>query len=125
MINWLKNNKLSLTIGLFIVIISIVPSSGLPRYNIAFADKIVHIAMYFTLTLAFFIDHFIITGNIKPKFKRIVAIVLLTMVVGILLETIQSLLPERSASFNDILANFAGVLLATLLIFIIYTIKRQ
>lgn len=54
MINWLKNNKLSLTIGLFIVIISIVPSSGLPRYNIAFADKIVHIAMYFTLTLAFF-----------------------------------------------------------------------
>lgn len=81
--------------------------------------------MYFSLTLAFFADHLIATGNIKPKFKRIVAIVVFTMVVGILLEITQSLLPERSASFYDILANFAGILLAIFLISIISAVKRN
>lgn len=125
MINWLINNKFSLIVGLLIVIMSVVPPSGLPRYNIAFTDKIVHITMYFSLTLAFFADHLIATGNIKPKFKRIVAIVVFTMVVGILLEITQSLLPERSASFYDILANFAGILLAIFLISIISAVKRN
>ncbi len=120
MFKWLKNNKLSAVIGIFVVVMSVMPSSGFGQYALPFTDKIVHIVMYFLFGSALMIDRWQRRQLIDYKLQTIVFVLLFTFVFGLSLEVVQWFLPYRSASGFDILANIVGTVLALVALFIGY-----
>ena len=78
----------------FILSIIKVPQTNAPE----FTDKIVHTVMYFFCTAAFY-------------FIGIKRFVIISIAYGTIIELIQYLLPWRSFSFYDIIANCIGAML--------------
>jgi glycopeptide antibiotics resistance protein len=99
-----------------ILILSIMPSDSnneLPRFWFQGMDKIIHLGMYFLLTLSFLRDHY------KNKQKK--PLITFLIALGILLfslcmELIQHyLIYTRSGDILDALANLSGILIALLI----------
>lgn len=89
--------------------------------NFISLDKVVHFAMYFSLTFLWMIDlikqyHFKSFRYYANKVSLIFSVLL-----GLILELIQlKLLPERSFDYYDILANTLGAVGALIFFRIIY-----
>ena len=102
-----------------------MPSSGLPSYGIRFADKIVHIVMYFAFTVAFLIDGFCRIGRVYLSSRTIWQTATIAIALGVAMEAVQWALPYRTASIYDIVANTIGTAWGIFAIFTIHLISNK
>lgn len=98
--------------GLFIALAILLPGDELPRFvhRLAHLDKIIHGALFAILS---FLMCIALWKKIKKNSLGVVTILGATT-YGVVLEITQSIIPKRSLDINDIIANFAGVLLGYL-----------
>ena len=97
-----------------IIFLSLYPSSKLPKVPLfPHVDKVIHICMYFVLTL-FLVRPFQTTGARFPYFYS----VLTCAIVGGMLEICQAVFTtSRSGSWLDEVANISGAILGALLFY--------
>jgi VanZ family protein len=98
---------------------SSVPSDAFPKLEFEFADKFVHLTVYFALFLSAFYSF-----NNQKKFNFIRENVLasslfFSVLYGALDEIHQLFVPGRSCDIYDWLADVAGVILAIIVLLII------
>ncbi|MCP5444980.1 MAG: VanZ family protein [Chromatiaceae bacterium] len=87
-------------------------------------DKIVHFLVFSLLT--FLIYKLVYFFGIKINWSHLLTVTIVVTGIGLVDELIQSLNPDRLPSFLDLLADFAGVLAVTLLMFRkIYSTKKN
>lgn len=79
------------------------PNTGFLISTLFVSDKEAHFLFFLYFTLYLTIEH---NGLYKPA--------LLSLLVGITIECLQSFMPGRSFDFNDILTNSIGILVALL-----------
>ena len=89
-----------------VVVLSLMSDPANVRLNIPFEDKVYHMLAYFTL-MAWFSQIY------HDRLRRNLFAVLF-IIMGVLLEYLQSFEPSRFAEFGDMLANTAGVALGYL-----------
>ena len=121
----LCKRRFTIAVGVLIVILSVMPSSGLPSYGIRFADKIVHIVMYLAFTVAFLVDGFCRIGCVYLSSRSLWQAVTIAIVLGVAMEAVQWALPYRTASIYDIVANTIGTALGIFAIFTIHLISNK
>lgn len=101
------NRRIHLALGLLAlcgVFIGSVTTSPFPDTSLALnSDKVVHLLAYGGLSLWF-------AQIVTAKRYHYLAVGLFSY--GAMIEWVQSLLPHRSASLLDLLANFTGIVLA-------------
>lgn len=103
---------LSIIVILSIIYLSTVSGSQLPPPPFAHVDKAVHLLLYFTLGVAFFID----TRHKKwQTIHKLLLCFFLCFIIGSSMEVIQHFLPYRSFSLWDMLANTIGSILALIM----------
>lgn len=105
---------IAITFTIFLTVSSLVSLSGIKTISISIAnfDKIVHFLLYFVLTLTWF---FATQHQLKTKKEKLILSIAL-IGYGIIIEALQGgMTTHRQADFYDILANAAGVLIATTL----------
>lgn len=97
-----------------ILYLSLASGDALPKSTIHFenADKLVHCAMYFTLTAAFAWD---MRRSGVAGIRSLVLAATLPIVYGGAIELIQPYFPPRTAEWADLLADATGAWLATIL----------
>ncbi|MDR1591767.1 MAG: VanZ family protein [Prevotellaceae bacterium] len=100
------------TIALAVVMLSVIPVTSLPDAGGIFLDKMVHTVMYAGLTLAFCFD---LTRNSNRRLtvKQFVGVFLFGVIFGLIIELLQSVIPYRSADFQDCLANAIGAFIGS------------
>ena len=125
MCNSLSSRRFTIAVGVLIVVLSVMPSSGLPSYGIRFADKIVHIVMYLAFTVAFLVDGLCRIGRIYLSSRSLWQAATIAIVLGVVMEAIQWALPYRTASIYDIVANTIGTALGIFAIFTIHLISNK
>ena len=101
--------------SVFITVISLKESEGLSNILIPFSDKVLHLSAYIVLTVLW--SKYLTVLNPKTKTSKVLIIVLLFLTVyGIIIEVLQSQLTvTRMSEFNDIVANFSGIVIGILI----------
>ncbi|WP_052345498.1 VanZ family protein [Alkaliflexus imshenetskii] len=107
--------KLTITVGAFILILSLIQSSNVPSSNFwdfRGSDKIVHFLMYFSLSFVLFFERnrtrIWKQTDLKPKNN--IWHILALIATGGIIEILQPLLSNRSCEYFDFIANTLGVL---------------
>lgn len=96
---------------LFLTLASVSPTSDLPKIDIPWLDKIVHVLLYLILT-ALWLSFGYVRSSFRFSLKIIVLILIACFGYGIVIEVIQEQFTTfRNADLNDIAANFVGVIL--------------
>lgn len=90
------------TLTLAIVVVSLLPGDQLPQSPMQYTDKLVHMAMYTALALAFRWAY-----GYNRRWMLIVP-----LVVGSMTEVAQHFVPMRSMSLGDMVANCIGIAFA-------------
>ena len=94
----------------FITIAFFTPINELPNIN-SINDKLIHILLFAVLTLIWLLYYFI-RNRALIFLKNVLAILLLCLIYGIIIEIIQHwLIVSRQADSFDILANTLGTLI--------------
>ena len=88
-----------------LIILSLVPLSSIESPGNT--DKIAHFIAYLILSVLVYF----ISGSLKQKVYLFISVI----VIGIVLESIQNLIPGRSFSYFDMLGNVAGAVFGYLL----------
>jgi hypothetical protein len=97
--------RLIFFLNIFVILFfSLKPADTL--LNLGSTDKISHFSAYFSLSLLFCI--------LQPKCKKRVLFVVLAICSGILIEVIQSHIPNRDMSWLDALTNSLGLISANI-----------
>ena len=108
----LKKNIFSLITALIILYLSLAPSDTFNKvsvFDLPFIDKIVHLCMYFGLTIVLLYEN----RSMMKRTKNLFLLSIIPFVYGILMEFLQSWLTEtRHAEFFDALFDLFGILLA-------------
>jgi len=111
MIHFFKNYIKTILIVLVIFAASLLNLEKATPDQIQFFphfDKLVHMAMYATLTFVFLWENYC-RHNYRLVPNRVVLILLLAMGMGVLIEVLQSTITEyRSGEFIDEIANIGG-----------------
>jgi glycopeptide antibiotics resistance protein len=120
----LKRSAFFSAIGytILITILSFISLEGAPDIGVDYADKIVHLAIYFLFV--FFWHNYFSRKTIKQSLLLSVAI---AIIYGIVIEVLQgSLTKHRAFDFYDITANTLGALLSIPIIKLIYRdVKKE
>jgi len=95
-----------------VIALSLAPAAPLPEVTVDYDDKIAHGFAYGTLMVWFAVI------TVRDTWVR-VALRLFALGAG--LECCHALLPYRSASFADVLANTGGILLGAIVAFALTT----
>jgi VanZ family protein len=121
----LKKNKFTIAVALIILYLSLTSShtfDKVPAFNIPYFDKFVHFGMYFGLMLMIILEN---RKSIKSM-KILFLTGLIPLSYGIIMEILQSTLTTtRTGSLYDALADYAGILVSTLLIIVIKPLKKE
>ena len=106
-----------------VLILSVINTGVLPQTDMPSADKIVHSIMYLGITLILMLNQtsYKLRNISKPQ---LYFAIIFSFCFGTLMEGIQSLLPWRSGSIYDIIANSLGVIVCALIVLPI-TKKQQ
>jgi VanZ family protein len=114
----------SILVCTLVLILSVINTGVLPKTNIPSADKIVHTAMYIGITMILMLDQ---TSYMKSSItqKQIGFTLVFATCYGVSMEGIQSILPWRSGSIYDIIANTLGVVLGVGLFLLINKLKHK
>ena len=121
----LKRYKYSLIISLIICYLSLKSSGSFDKFrvfNFPHIDKLVHLCMYFGFMSVIIFETFII----GKKRYSIIALALIPLFFGIIMELLQGLLTTtRSADVYDAMFNTLGVLLSIAFWLIIKSVYRK
>ncbi len=101
---WLSSGLLT-GWSLLIFALSSVPGNHYPQVDWIFADKLVHVGLYFWLGIFSWL-------YFEPRGTGLLSIFLIGIVFGISDEVHQRWVPKRSPSFSDVMADACGVALA-------------
>ncbi|MBD3295918.1 MAG: hypothetical protein GF392_00950 [Candidatus Omnitrophica bacterium] len=116
---WLKHeNRFDLWLpavlwAALILILSVLPSTGMTGLTAGNSDKIAHFFGYMIFSILF-LRAVPLTAGASSRRVLLFALIL-TFSYGILMELLQCLIPGRDASLMDILFNFGGAALGTML----------
>lgn len=98
---------IAIVLSILIAIVSLMPSSGVPKVEIKHLDKLIHFTMYFVLSINYALA--LSFKYKKQNFKRWVYPFLLALSYGILIEIAQECFTStRNFDVFDILANGIG-----------------
>lgn len=112
--------SVSIVLLVAIMYVSLLPMKELPDVHFFQVDKLVHISMYFVLSLGLFKGFFGHNG-----LKGIILACVLSLFYGIIVEVLQYFLPTgRMFDIFDIFANGIGAMIAYLVIYIIFKPKQ-
>jgi VanZ family protein len=120
----IRDNIFSVCAALVVAYLSLANSSTFDEVDLIQLpnfDKVVHVAMYFFLTITIIIEH---RFNLKTGRSLFIA-ALIPAAYGILMEIIQVFTLTRSADVLDALADFAGVAFAVSLWLIAGSRQKQ
>ncbi len=113
MMNIMRDNKKLLTI-LFVIwstvifILTVIPSVESPLPSVTYLDKIAHIGQYFLFSLLYYLMR---RYYVTDETMIVKEITVLSLILPVLTELIQILIPGRSFSLLDILANYIGFII--------------
>ena len=109
------NLLLGLSIGytVLITVLSLVPTSNLPKVQFEWSDKVAHLLIYLGLS---FIWLLFLQLKFRPLSTTVTIIVVTScLFYGIIIEALQQLLAaSRQADLYDVIANAVGILLGLL-----------
>jgi VanZ family protein len=107
-----------------VLILSVINTGVLPKTDVPSADKIVHSIMYLGIALVVMLDQ---TSYLKHKItqRQLLIALIFAFGYGTTIEGIQSLLPWRSGSIYDIVANMLGVVMGIGLFSLINKLKHK
>ena len=115
MIRMLKNfrnrnsGKIAISYSLLLIVIFVMPVAKIPSQGPDLqVDKIMH-------CLLFFIYFVILIKSLEQYNHVIIKSMIISLSFALFTEFLQSLLPYRSASFQDFLADSAGILVGLIL----------
>lgn len=103
--------------GILILYFSLLPSQSIPPSLIEVSDLFLHVAIYAAFTSFYFGGNYFLNNRVflnPSKRNLILAIVIL---ISALIEVVQEQwIPGRSGEWLDLLANFSGALLGTVIV---------
>ena len=105
--------------GGLILLLSSIPASYLPRDELFTIDKLFHVIEYFVFALLVGFAH-IYSVKRRHRMKWIPYTLRIGMIVPILDELYQGLIPGRISSWLDVIADLSGVTLAIVTLAFIY-----
>lgn len=116
----MKRYILSIIFLIIITIASVMRVSAFPQVDIPNVDKPIHFFMYALLTFCLLFDH---SHHFSRSFSRWSYLVLPLVSIGYggIMELVQALLPYRSCSIYDFIANTIGALIGTV-VFILLSV---
>ena len=89
---------------LFITAISLIPIAPVAKELPKNSDKIAHFLIYFITAMLFYY------GFKDIIYKPLFSSVIISLTIGIIIEFLQLLVPYRSFSLSDVVADFAGAI---------------
>lgn len=105
--------------ALFILVICVLPGDAFPDvdfWEIDWEDKVIHTGVFALLGALMVWGEWRRTGIMNPRPVVKVLIILVCLLFGLATEIIQSeFIPTRYGSIGDVIADFVGALLGTLL----------
>ncbi|MFN8416783.1 MAG: VanZ family protein [Cytophagaceae bacterium] len=108
--------------GIFILIATLLPGKSIPSVSLFRFDKLIH-AFIFGVFAAL-----CLYGLHKYKesvtFKEWLFIGLFTIIWSVSIEGMQSLIPDRSADLYDVIANTVGVLIAQVVSYFYFFVRK-
>ena len=118
---------------LLITILCLMKQDDFPTVSIPYFDKIVHFSFYFISTCLWFLFFKTRRRKMSRKARKRYQIVKpltkafsISLFYGMLVEISQEYLTtDRQADIKDILANFAGATLASILIYVAFSIYKK
>ncbi len=97
-----------------ITVLSLVSLNSVPNINVVGNDKFIHFLFYFILVILWGLA----IKQICSNSRRLLLVAVFAVNYGIIIEVLQSVLTiTRQADFYDILANTAGVIIGTVILF--------
>jgi len=114
MLKYVIRYKFSLLLALIIILLSLLPDKNIPKsslIDLPYLDKLVHMGMYGSLGLVALLEL-----RCKQLCQRPVYILLMLLfLLSVIMEIFQALLiPSRAAEWLDLVANFIGLVGASL-----------
>jgi VanZ family protein len=112
-----------LLFAILILVLSIIPTDkgGTPSFYFEGMDKIIHALMYGIFTMLILNQY---VHQQRIKFLWTMVLLMGIWAYSVLMEILQlALVESRSYEFNDILANLAGIVAASLLFFLFRKIR--
>jgi len=114
MLKYVIHYKFSLLLALIIILLSLLPDKNIPKsslIDLPYLDKLVHMGMYGSLGLVALLEL-----RCKQLCQRPVYILLMLLfLLSVIMEIFQALLiPSRAAEWLDLVANFIGLVGASL-----------
>jgi VanZ family protein len=102
--------------GILILYFSLLPHQFVPTSLITVSDLLLHALIYGVLTFLLFWARFFSNQRQRPPFRKLAIDLILILAGSGLVEIIQEQFIEgRSGEFLDLLANFVGALLGTVI----------
>jgi VanZ family protein len=120
----LKKATLGLAVGwtLLIAVLCLVKFTNLPSIGVSGADKYVHFTLHFVFTMLWGYYFWLKLNEIVMA--KIVFVIISSLCYGILIEFLQEKFTQtRHADVFDVLANFSGALVASVLFVLIKSQK--
>ncbi len=114
----MKFYKFTYLVSIFILILLLMPPSGIPSVEIPHVDKFVHCGIFAFLSITFYVEHFFQYKNLPNIYYS----TLLLISFAILTEILQYLSGYRTFDIQDIFADILGIILVT--VFIRYVFWR-
>ncbi|SDK66443.1 VanZ like family protein [Catalinimonas alkaloidigena] len=119
----LRYNIFTLLWAALILFLTLVPGQNLPEFpnwqTFAF-DKSAHMFVFSVLVLLAIVGFKKQSQSLQLRLRATPVAILGSVAYGMLIEIIQSFIPERSFEWFDMLANSTGCLLGALAFFFIY-----
>lgn len=117
--------KLTLTMGLTVLLLCLAPSVHHPLDSVNGGDKIIHALVFAALAIGVY-SEYLYKHRIHWHNGRIWKPLALLLLFGIGLEVMQgSLTPYRNGDLYDLSANTLGVCLSTICIYLFLLIRRK
>jgi len=100
---------------LFIALITLLPGSSIPNiidWNMMELDKVIHFSVF---AIHAFLGSLVLSTKSRSTKSAALLSISISMIYGGLIETLQTLIPERGFDYADLTANYVGALVGILL----------
>jgi len=121
-----KKYKLSLIVGLIILVLSALPGYKLPDLRINAGDKIGHLIAYAALAATFSAEHARVLRWSSRTGRWLIVVGLICVGYGLVLELLQgSVFYQRTFDYADIAANTLGCIVGILTYIFCFTLLKK
>lgn len=121
-----KKYKLSIILGLIILVLSALPGYKLPDLRINAGDKIGHLIAYLALAATFSAEHARVLRWSSRTDRWLIVVGLICITYGLTLEVLQgTIFYQRTFDFADIAANTLGSVLGIVLYIMFFSSLKK